>query len=355
MPARTLSLAKLATGLRTAGELAHVLGTDRHRLVLHAKRPKYHLFDLRKPDGSFRPIEDAVPELKAILRALNDLLQAVYWTVRTPAAYGYVRSPRGTRDVRSVATNARRHLHARWMVNVDLEDFFHQVHTARVETIFRQHPFRYPPPLARLLARLTTFQGRLPMGSPTSPALSNFAAMALDRDLMAWADGTGLVYTRFVDDLTFSCGQPGKMDRPLGPKHVALVEHHLAVHGFKVNPVKTRLYGPADSKLVTGLVVDAEVRAPDTLVASIEREVERIAAAERLWQLCGAHAAPAWLHRARQVTGGKVAFIGQALGRRHGTYTRLARQLARAADPPSDDEVRSWLDIPYGWDDAPGA
>ena len=350
-----LAAAKLATGIRRMPELAHAIGTPRHELMLLAKAPVYHLFNMPKADGTYRPIEAPAAPLKHCLRGLNDLLQPAYWTVRSPAAYGYVRCPPRSSDQRNVSTNARRHLHARWMLNVDLEDFFHQVHSGKVEAIFSGAPFRYPKELSKLLAKLTTLNGRLPMGSPTSPALSNFATRALDAELQQWADDAGLVYTRFVDDLTFSCGQPGKVQRPFDACCLQHITDILHRHGLHPNMAKTKFYGPKDIKIVTGLVVDNEVRATKDMVAAIERDIDRLAGAISLRHFNGSAHEPPWLKRAQRVVAGKVAFIGQALGHGHGTHVKLSRRLQRALRPPADDEVRSWLDIPYGFGDASGA
>ncbi|WP_133755298.1 reverse transcriptase domain-containing protein [Naumannella halotolerans] len=57
---------------------------------------------------------------------------------------------------------------------------------------------------ARYRLRALLRAAHLPQGSPTAPALANLACFRLDRRLAGYAERSGLVYTRYVDDLTFS-------------------------------------------------------------------------------------------------------------------------------------------------------
>ncbi|MDZ7743479.1 MAG: hypothetical protein U5Q03_17510 [Bacteroidota bacterium] len=61
--------------------------------------------------------------------------------------------------------------------------------------------------LVRLL-KLCTFNNRLTMGSPVSPALSNFAMISPDLEMLKIARGENVKFTRYVDDLTFSGDKP---------------------------------------------------------------------------------------------------------------------------------------------------
>jgi RNA-directed DNA polymerase len=58
--------------------------------------------------------------------------------------------------------------------------------------------------LANALTLLTTYEGKLPIGAPTSPVISNFICYQLDSDLIDFCGENHLTFTRYADDLTFS-------------------------------------------------------------------------------------------------------------------------------------------------------
>jgi hypothetical protein len=106
------------------------------------------------------------------------------------------------RKGRGVLSHARIHLGRRWVVRLDLCDFFATIGVARVAGVFRK--LGYDGELCRVLAELTTnavilagdatrderlLYGprHLPQGAPTSPALANLVAARLDRRLDALA------------------------------------------------------------------------------------------------------------------------------------------------------------------------
>ena len=124
---------------------------------------------------------------------------------------------------------AEEHCYCTWLLKVDIEDFFHTITEGRISAVFFQ--LGYPRLLAFELARLTTMlinsprlarqpaprwpaipyynsplEGVLPQGAATSPMLSNLVMRNLDNRLLALSAQCGMRYTRYSDDLAFSCG-----------------------------------------------------------------------------------------------------------------------------------------------------
>jgi retron-type reverse transcriptase len=97
-----------------------------------------------------------------------------------------------------------------------------------------------------------------PQGAPTSPALSNLVCRRLDARLAGLAARKGAVYTRYADDLTFSFRKdPGGLGR-----FRWWVDQVCHQEGFFVNERKFRVIRAAQRQLVTGLVVNDELRVP---------------------------------------------------------------------------------------------
>ncbi len=287
--------------------------------------------------GRVRLLEAPLPRLKSIQRFI---LRALIGPVPVhPAAHGFVPG-------RSVRTGARPHVGAEVVISLDLESFFAAVTAARVFGVFRAAGF--PEPVAYTLTGLCTHASpvavlskmpsaldgaadnaarfrlrralaapHLPQGAPTSPQLANLCAFGLDRRLAGLAGATGVVYTRYADDLTFSGDIAGAPRRRL----VAAVEKTVRSEGFVVNQAKTRIRTRADRQSVTGVVVNERTTVP-------RGEYDRLRA---ILHNCAAHG-PAGQNRAsvpdfRSHLRGRIAWVGSLdpeRGRRlQGVFDRI--------------------------------
>ncbi len=99
----------------------------------------------------------------------------------------------------------------------------------------------------------------MPQGAPTSPALSNLVCRRLDARLTGLARCNKGVYTRYADDLTFSFRKAEGIDLGRFRWWVDQVCHQ---EGFLINQKKFRVIRASQRQLVTGLVVNDELRVP---------------------------------------------------------------------------------------------
>jgi len=334
--------ARQLASLRNSDDLAELLKIDKYRLELLTARANYREFRFPKPKGGYRVIEEPLGPLKNALRALNDHLQAVYWLERSEVAHGYVRWPEDVPGPRNIVTNARAHLGCSTLLNVDLDSFFHQVKIPMVENIFCRHPFRFDSKLTDLVVELTTIHGRLPMGSPTSPALSNLAMRDTDAKLQAWAQSKSICFTRFVDDLTFSSREPQNLD---GPEFFGTIESMLGTLGFRINQEKVVHYGMKDHKIVTGLELAADATLPEKFYVELDGDLENLRGSARAFHLAGDGIESRWLKRFRQVVEGRLRFLKMVHGPDDHRYIRALSRFERAVEPPLKEEVLSWLEF----------
>lgn len=269
--------------LPTTGDVASWLGVDIARLEWFAdvrglarlaRDPRLHHYVqawMPKRSGGVRLLEAPKPELKAIQRRiLREILDRI---PPHEAAHGF-------RSGRSVLSHARLHCGRLAVLRMDLEDFFASIPAGRVYGIFRT--LGYPEEVARVLAGLCTtcaswdaappaspstpgaiaalyrarqrYRSRhLPQGAPTSPALANLCAYALDVRLTAAAREAGGVYSRYADDLVFSGDAPFAR----GASRFATLVGAIALDdGLHVQHRKTRIMRRAQRQVVTGLVVN---------------------------------------------------------------------------------------------------
>ncbi|HEX7315050.1 MAG TPA: reverse transcriptase family protein [Pyrinomonadaceae bacterium] len=254
--------------LGTAAEIAAALGVTVNELRFLAFDRKtstvshYVRFQIPKKTGGVRHISAPMPRLKA---AQHWVLHNILEKVEThDCAHGF-------RAGRSIVTNARPHVGAEAVVNLDLKDFFPSISYRRVKGLFRA--FGYSEAAATILGLLCTeptteeveLDGsryfvangarHLPQGAPTSPAVTNILCRRLDRRLLKAAADLGFTYTRYADDLTFSTsGESLRNLCNILERVKAIVTHE----GFTVHPEKTRVLRRSRQQDVTGVVVNSK-------------------------------------------------------------------------------------------------
>lgn len=178
--------------LETREDVAAILGISERslRYFLYKKRPEnmYHTFKIPKKDGTTREISAPDKALKEIQRKLANVLSAVYEP--KVCAYGFI-------DEKNNVGNAEQHTKKRLVFNIDLKDFFSQIHFGRVRGLLMNAPYSLPDEAATTIAQIACFNGRLPQGAPSSPVITNMICIPLDNALMRLAKSTGCVYTRY--------------------------------------------------------------------------------------------------------------------------------------------------------------
>lgn len=240
-------------------DLAEELGTtDKNLSYIIYKIPdgkRYRTFEIPKRNGGTRMITAPDMRLKAIQRQLADKLIEIYPGRRE--VHGFAKG-------KNTYSNARLHLHRRWIVNIDLEDFFPSIHFGRVKGMFQAKPFSFNETLSRELANLCCCDHHLPQGAPTSPVISNLICWRLDNQLHALAKEAKCTYTRYADDITFSTNlrefptQLGTID---GEKRIHLSEILIGIiesNRFKINENKVRYACRNNRQEVTGLIVNGK-------------------------------------------------------------------------------------------------
>lgn len=149
----------------------------------------------KESNGKHRVFKVPDSELKSLQRRI---LRNVLMDLPLPdTAHGGVKG-------RSPRTNAEQHLGKSLVVNQDVRDFFQSVDHRRVAEMFRRE-FGCERQTTWLLTRLTTVDGQLPRGAPTSPMIANILLAApVDKPVEKRAFKNNVAFTRFVDDMTFS-------------------------------------------------------------------------------------------------------------------------------------------------------
>lgn len=220
----------------------------------------YTYFTIPKKNGGRREISAPKTKLKHAQTWIKDnILNCL--PIHT-IAYGFVMG-------RNTIDNAKNHVGKAAVVKLDLKDFFPSISFKRVKGLFQS--FGYSPAISTLFALLCTEPPRkevlfadktyhvamadrqLPQGACTSPAITNLLCRRLDEKLTHLAASKGFQYTRYADDLTFSCDETAI--KQIGSL-LSTVRSVIHFEGFTINEEKTRVLRSARRQRVTGIVVN---------------------------------------------------------------------------------------------------
>ena len=105
---------------------------------------------------------------------------------------------------KSVLSNAKQHLKKKYILNLDLKNFYGSINFGRVRGLFMSKPFNMGDRAATIIAQICCDNDSLPQGACTSPIISNFIMSRLDKELIQFAKNTHTTYTRYADDMLIS-------------------------------------------------------------------------------------------------------------------------------------------------------
>lgn len=244
---------------------------------------------------------------------------------------------------KNIVTNAQAHTKKRYVLNLDLTDFFPSINFGRVRGMFMATPYGLHPDVATVLAQICCHNNQLPQGAPTSPIVTNMICAKMDSQLQRLAKEYKATYTRYADDITFSTTLP-KLPEELayivaeedvdkifiGNKLLSIINDN----GFKVNEKKIRLQSRESHQEVTGLTTN--------LFPNVDRKyVRQVRAMLHAWAKFGLEAVEKEYQEKsefkprlstkeksnfRQVLRGKIEFIGMVKGRNNSIYQKYLKQ-----------------------------
>ncbi|NJL41564.1 MAG: RNA-directed DNA polymerase [Leptolyngbyaceae cyanobacterium RM2_2_4] len=320
--------------LKSPRDIAELLEVKYEQLVYHLyKAPgssKYKEFSISKKSGHSRTISAPSSALKILQRKLSQVLYSVY-DPKYPV-HGFL-------PEHSIVTNAKQHLRKKFVLNIDLKNFFDAIHFGRVRGIFLAPPYKLPEEVATVLAQICCHSNKLPQGAPTSPVVSNIVCTRIDSQLRLLAKELRCNYTRYADDITLSTTRPNfpieiayessednKVKIVLGERLISIVQNN----GFEINDRKIRLQHRSQHQEVTGLTVNQ--------FPNVKRDyVREISSMLHVWDKFGLASASQRYAEKRsreleisqeevpsfqEVLRGKINFLGMVRGKENEIYRK---------------------------------
>jgi RNA-directed DNA polymerase len=321
--------------IKTSRELADLIQIKfsifTYHLYIASDEDKYLEFEIKKRNGGIRKITAPNRGVKLIQSRLNKILQLIF--PEKSCVHGFTLN-------KSIITNAKVHVKQKYLVNIDLENFFPTINFGRVRGLFLSHPFYFNEEIATILAQLSCFKGTLPQGAPTSPVISNFICRRLDNKLLSIALQNKCIYSRYADDITISTNL-----KQLPENIATILDNKLTLNpniineingnGFKVNPTKLRFANKYNRQEVTGLITNKIVNVP-------RKYLRNVRAMLHAWEKYGIIGASQehfkkYNHKDKfysipeiafqKKLAGKINFIGSVKGKENSTVRKLYRRL----------------------------
>jgi RNA-directed DNA polymerase len=252
-------------------DIYQLVGYDKTTLELVAQDiPRYYItYRIKKRNGKTRRIDAPQEPLKSIQRGIVDKI--LYNFRAHPVAHGFVHG-------KSPKTNAEMHLGKKFLLTLDIKDFFNSIEESHVahtlKWLFAQlSGLTYDQSDIDLLAKLMCFESVLPQGAPTSPIMSNLVCIGLDKHLAILAKNNNATITRYADDIAISSDSPDvvKLKSP--------IFSYIYGHGLKPNKAKTKIRKYYQRQQVTGIIVNTKTSVRKESWRNLRAEIHNLKSA----------------------------------------------------------------------------
>jgi hypothetical protein len=221
------------------------------REILRQDEKNYFNFEVPKRGTTeTRTVSAPRPQLKELQKHMLDWLYEN--TEVAPEAHGFVRGRGNWTAAVDIALELGKAKKMQ-IFTQDLRKAFDSVSEAQVRSIYAKtglKNFRL-----HYATRISTHNGKLATGAPTSPHLLNLLLKDIDHKLSGWAKSRGGIYRRYADDLTFAFPTWRK---EVIKKAKAIMQREFKAIGIELHPKKhkrTRIGIDSPSAEVIGIAV----------------------------------------------------------------------------------------------------
>lgn len=215
---------------------------------------EYYVYNIPKRRGGYREISSPKIKLKRFQKFINENILACGNV--SDYCHAFVKD-------RSIITNALNHCNKELVICMDIKNFFPSIKIKEIINVF--FDMGYSEEISNLLGKWCSYNGRLAVGSPSSPALSNLVFSKYDEIISDIAEKYKFNYSRYADDMAFSTNKKESNYKQL----IEDIEKCINNFGFIINKKKTKIYPRVGKQEVTGLIVNNTVK----VKSKIKKEV----------------------------------------------------------------------------------
>ena len=194
-------------------------------------------------DNGKRIIHIPSSALKKVQRLILRKYFKPYWT------------PISVKDAASV------HCGKKWLMKLDIKDFFNSITEEQIKEIISRYVSLYESPIqirrtdesdTEQIFSMCTINGKLPTGAPTSPYIANLLLKDFDYEIENVCKKFDVNYSRYMDDLFFSTDG---MQYMLSLTELEVLKQFKEL-GFSINVEKIKYISSNKRQQVLGLGVN---------------------------------------------------------------------------------------------------
>jgi len=221
------------------------------------------IFSIKK-----KSVFKASPKLKHILRFLNNYIFQ-YADINSEVVHSYIKG-------KSTYTAVQPHAKSKYFFKTDISDFFNSFNILDIKKIIDENLTSVPISDISLyknnLLHLITVNGRLPIGLSTSPSITNSALFKFDNILQAHCKTLDIVYTRYSDDLIFSCNDISSLNsiEKMIP-NLLLIETGI---NLKLNNKKTKYNHSGNRVNILGIIISPSGKL--SVASDLKKKIEAL-------------------------------------------------------------------------------
>ncbi len=209
----------------------------------------YSNFLIRKKNGGTRQIYHPSKELKSIQKVLTESF--ILELPIHPCATAYMKGS-------SIKNNAHAHKENKYFLRMDFRNFFESISVGDVvnfcEVTFVDYFPNWSEEDSKYFSKLVCYKNKIVMGAVTSPSLTNAMCFELDKIIFQVCNNNSVTYTRYADDLYFSCKELKTLK--MIEKEVKIIISGLKVpSSLSLNFDKTYHSSKKRRVLITGIVI----------------------------------------------------------------------------------------------------
>lgn len=209
---------------------------------------KYKVYSIPKRNGNLRVIHHPAKELKKYQRLLSKIIFA-----KLPI-HSAVFSYRKNISIKDLAVF---HKDNRFLIRIDLTDFFHSITAKNIREYLLKNLSNFDFELTNnditLINSIVCRFDSLTIGAPSSPIISNTLLYEFDVAMSQFC--TDVKYSRYADDLYFSCSKPDILKSV-----IPFIKDFLSKYYIKleINEDKNIFTSKKRKRTITGLVLTSD-------------------------------------------------------------------------------------------------